>query len=104
MALMYDQARFTVKFNKLCSFMEDEIRHMKDILDPHSPPTPRIFLRVEDALALQKGLSHKGLSASIAEESPIPAPKKKKSFVEQATSILPSAVRPADGKLNTYWW
>jgi len=43
MAMMFDQTHFMMKFNKLCSFFEDQLREIKDVLMPGSKPTPRFF-------------------------------------------------------------
>jgi len=61
MAMMFDQATFAVKFNHLCSYVEDQMREMKDTMAPGSTPTPRIFPTLEDSLA-----QHKELSAATA--------------------------------------
>jgi len=57
MALMFDQARFTAKFNKLCSFVEDHMRELKDQLSPGSTPMPRMFRPLEDMLLNQKDIN-----------------------------------------------
>jgi len=53
MALMFDQTKFVMKFNKLCSFFEDQLREIKDVLMPGSKPTPRMFLPLQDTLMNQ---------------------------------------------------
>jgi len=53
MAMMFDQAAFSMKFNKLCSYIEDELRGIKDTLTPNSMPTPRIFATLEDTIQHQ---------------------------------------------------
>merc|ERR1719408_931688 len=50
MAMMFDQARFMLKFNKLCSYIEDQMREFKDVLAPGTEPTARMFLPLDDAL------------------------------------------------------
>jgi len=51
MALMFDHAKFSMKFNKLCSFTEDTLREIRDVLMPGSDPTPRMFLPLHTTLA-----------------------------------------------------
>lgn len=57
MALMFDQAKFMTKFNKLCSFMEDHMRELKDEISPGSKPMPRTFRPLEDMLVKQKQIN-----------------------------------------------
>jgi len=65
MALMYDQARFTVKFNKLCSYIEDEIRSLKSGLLPEVKQSPRMFHSVQDTLAMMNKCSKPRLHSCI---------------------------------------
>jgi len=41
--LMFDQVRFTTKFNFLCSFIEDELRSIKASLGPGLDQNPKMF-------------------------------------------------------------
>jgi len=53
MAMMFDQAASAVKLNKLASYMEDQIRDIKDVLMPGTEPTARIFLPLDRSIAQQ---------------------------------------------------
>merc|ERR1712185_445424 len=92
---MYDQARFTVKFNKLCSFVEDEMRALRDILDPESDPSDRMFRSVEESLAMQNDYTkirmHSVVDRKYIEETAAPKSMLRK-LTHQATSVLPSSI------------
>lgn len=75
MAMMFDQARFTLKFNKLCSYVEDQIRDIKDAVVPNATPTPRVFLPLEESLCFQAkhvARATTGLHAGLSVGNPIP--------------------------------
>jgi len=61
MAMMFDQAKFHMKFNKLCSYLEDQMRELKDAVvperDPGAAPTPRMFVPLRDSLTTHHKLS-----------------------------------------------
>merc|ERR1719451_141700 len=51
--MMFDQARFHSKFNKLCSYIEDQMRELRDAVVPGSTPAPRMFVPLGDVLSQQ---------------------------------------------------
>jgi voltage-gated sodium channel len=53
MTMMFDQARFHSKFNKLCSYIEDQMRELRDAVVPGSTPAPRMFVPLGDVLSQQ---------------------------------------------------
>jgi len=61
MAMLFDQAIFAVKFNKLCSYLEDQMRELRDELTPHAVPTQRIFQTLEHSMAQHLQFEQGGL-------------------------------------------
>jgi Ca2+-binding EF-hand superfamily protein len=49
-AMLYDQAHFGDKFDKLCGLIEDNMRELKDSIAPGSTPMPRIFAPLQECL------------------------------------------------------
>eukprot|EP00930_Biecheleria_cincta_P035838 TRINITY_DN2462_c0_g1_i3.p1 TRINITY_DN2462_c0_g1~~TRINITY_DN2462_c0_g1_i3.p1 ORF type:complete len:632 (-),score=107.71 TRINITY_DN2462_c0_g1_i3:290-2185(-) len=51
LSLMFDQARFNLRFNTLCSFLEDELREIKKVVAPSSVADRRMFSTSATTLA-----------------------------------------------------
>jgi len=92
-AMMYDQAQFQMKFNKLCSYIEDNFRELKDVLSATEPPTPRLFPTLEHSLAEQSafatGKLQKNITLSEHDEVERSKPDGDISKVEHLDEILP---------------
>jgi len=60
LSMMFDSARYQVKFNQLCNFIEEQLRGIRETLTPGSVPDARIFDRddVGSTLAAYRRLSH----------------------------------------------
>jgi len=54
LSIMFDQARFTMKFHTLCSYVEDELRALRKAVTPGENLGQRMFSSTEKTLASMK--------------------------------------------------
>lgn len=98
LSMMFDQARFNLRFNTLCSFLEDELRQIKKVIAPSLVAPMRMFHNSETTLAEVNKFSKirypidtplEGLSSGKSQElEEIPSGKTKSSRLAALMPVL----------------